>query len=79
MCICAYIIIIIIMVIFKCYFSGELIALSYKKGMYYVYMYCVSIFVLLLFFFYGVHPLRTTTTSSSSLNVGFTVAEEANA
>ena len=27
-----YIIIIIIMVIFRCYFSGELIALSYKKN-----------------------------------------------
>ena len=27
-----YLVIIIIMVIFKCYFSGELIALSYKKN-----------------------------------------------
>ena len=28
--------------------------------------------------FFGVHPLRMTTTSSSLLNFGFTVAEEAN-
>ena len=31
-CKCFLIIIIIIMVIFKCYFSGEIIALSYKKS-----------------------------------------------
>ena len=30
-------------------------------------------------FFFGVHPLRRTTASSTSLNVGFTVDEEANA
>ena len=29
--------------------------------------------------FFGVHPLRMTTTSSSTLKVGFAVAEEANA
>ena len=29
--------------------------------------------------FLGVHPLRITTTSSSKLRVGFTVAEEDNA
>ena len=32
-----------------------------------------------IFFFFGVHPLRITTTSSSKLRVGITVAEEANA
>ena len=31
------------------------------------------------FFFFGVHPLRMTTTSSSTLKVGLVVAEEANA
>ena len=30
-------------------------------------------------FFFGVHPLRMTTTSSSTLKVGITVAEGANA
>ena len=33
----------------------------------------------IFFFFFGVHPLWMTTTSSSSLNVGLTVDEEANA
>ena len=32
-----------------------------------------------LVFFFGVHPLRMTMTSSSTLKVGFAVAEEANA
>ena len=31
------------------------------------------------FFFFGVHPLRMTTTSTSTLKVGLAVAEEANA
>ena len=32
-----------------------------------------------IFFFFGIHPLGMTTTSSSSLNVGHSVAGEANA
>ena len=32
-----------------------------------------------IFFFFGVHPLRMTTTSSSTLKVGIAVAEDANA
>ena len=34
---------------------------------------------LLIFFFFGVHPLLMTTPSSSTLKVGFAVTEEANA
>ena len=33
----------------------------------------------IFFFFFGFHPLRMTTTSSSTLKVGIAVAEEANA
>ena len=36
-------------------------------------------YIYLFFFFFGVHPLQMTTTSSSTLKVGFSVAEEANA
>ena len=39
---------------------------------------CVSFASVFLPFFFGVHPLRMTMTSSSSLNAGFNVAEEVN-
>ena len=35
--------------------------------------------ILYMCFFFGFHPLRMTTTSSSTLKVSFAVAEEANA
>ena len=39
----------------------------------------IVVFLLFVFSYFEVHPLRMTTTSSSTLKVGFTVAEEANA
>ena len=39
----------------------------------------IYIYIYIFLFFFGVHPLRLTTTSSSSLNVGLTVVEEVNA
>ena len=38
-----------------------------------------NLFELQRIIYFGVHPLRMTTTSSSRLKVGFAVAEEANA